>query len=69
MQSPHRKLGIGGVDQDEILISEVAMIAWMLMPFSASALNILRGNAGMAAHADADDRDLGDVASSRARSA
>ena len=31
------------------------------MPFSASALNMLRGDAGMAAHADADDRNLGDV--------
>ena len=44
----------------DILISEV-VIAWMLMPFSASALNTVCGDAGMGAHADADDRDLGDV--------
>ena len=42
------------------LISEVE-ITWMLMPFSASVWNIVLGDAGVAAHADADDRDLGDV--------
>ena len=42
------------------LISEVE-IAWILMPFSASVLEHGLGNAGVAAHADADDRDLGDV--------
>ena len=39
------------------LISEVE-ITWMLMPFSASVLEHALGDAGMAAHADADHRDL-----------
>ncbi len=42
------------------MISEVE-ITWMLMPFSASVWNICLRDAGMAAHADADDRNLDDV--------
>ena len=42
------------------MISEV-VIARMLMPRAASAWKAVGRDAGMAAHADADDRDLGDV--------
>ena len=44
----------------ETLISEVEII-WMLMPSREQELEHLRRDAGMAAHAEADDGDLGDV--------
>ena len=42
------------------LISEVE-ITWMLMPLLGQGLEHLLRDAGMAAHADADDRNLDDV--------
>jgi hypothetical protein len=60
MQSPYRKLGVGASISTEILISDV-VIARMLMPLLGQRLEGVGGDAGMAAHADADDRDLGDV--------
>ena len=44
----------------EVLISEVEII-WMLMRSSASVAEHLGGDAGVGAHADAHERDLGDL--------
>jgi hypothetical protein len=52
----HRKFGVVGVDKQRELISEVVM-ARMLMPFSAGALNAGR-HASVAAHADPDHETL-----------
>src|SRR4029078_8091546 len=60
MQSPHRKLGIGSIDQyaDFDLRGRNRLD---IDAFFGKGAEHLGGNAGVAAHADADGRDLGDV--------
>ena len=45
----------------QLILISLVEIAWMLMPSSARMLEHLRRDAGVRAHAEADDRDLHDV--------
>src|SRR5689334_921158 len=60
MQSPYRKLGVGGFDQHRYL-DFGGRDCPDVDPFLGKRLESVGGDAGMAAHADADDRHLGDV--------
>src|SRR5664279_3372578 len=60
MQSPYRKLGVGGVDQYRYLDFR-RRDGPDVDALGGQGLEAVGGDPGVAAHADADDRDLGDV--------